>query len=539
MKKNDLKIATGTSFCLRVFSISFVVLAFIKKQVYELNLFKKIFAKLKLEVFKKRSLLILILFLSFSVRLWKIDQIPQGFFCDEASIGYNAYSLLNTGKDEWQNSWPLFFKAFGEYKNPILIYSTIPFVAVFGLNEFSVRLPSVLFGVLTVLAVYFLTQKAFNRKTALWAALFLSISPWHIHISRISLEGLSPFLFFTTAGLYFWLKEKRIISVLLFSLAFYSYFTARIFIPLLAVFIIVFDFKKLTENLKKTLLISLVCLITTMPILLHMILGPGLARWQQVKADYPASTLIERYADHFSIKFLFSKGDIDFPGQFITRHSIRGIGELYWFQLPILLIGFYYLLKKRKRFESKVILSWLFLYPLTDIFTQAVGPQATRSIIGIIPLQIISALGFVLLTKKIKARKIFAFSIVFLTIISFGHFLKLLNNYPLYSADFWGWQYGPREIIGYFKKASNNYDELIMAGNFNSPEIFLKFYDPGKICKNCKIGGLDSFDADKKQLFALTSKETLEFKKRANIEVKEIINYPNGKIAFVIFKPLF
>jgi len=82
---------------------------------------------------------LLILALASFLRIFQLDKNPAGFFCDEASVGYNAYLILKTGKDEHQNSFPIFFPAFGDYKNPVLIYSTVPFVWLFGLSEFSVR----------------------------------------------------------------------------------------------------------------------------------------------------------------------------------------------------------------------------------------------------------------------------------------------------------------------------------------------------------------------------------------------------------------
>lgn len=83
--------------------------------------------------------LVCIVILGFTIRIWNLSEIPAGFFADEASIGYNAYTMLTKGTDEYGSNYPLFFRAFGEYKSPVQIYATIPFVALFGLNEFSVR----------------------------------------------------------------------------------------------------------------------------------------------------------------------------------------------------------------------------------------------------------------------------------------------------------------------------------------------------------------------------------------------------------------
>src|SRR5260221_9154250 len=95
--------------------------------------------------------LLLIVGLAFTLRFYNVSDNPPALSWDEVSIGYNAYSILKTGKDEHGRFLPLdTFIAYGDYKPPLAIYLTVPFVAVFGLNELSVRLPSVLFGTMTV-----------------------------------------------------------------------------------------------------------------------------------------------------------------------------------------------------------------------------------------------------------------------------------------------------------------------------------------------------------------------------------------------------
>src|SRR3990167_10599272 len=95
--------------------------------------------------------LILILFVSTLFRLWGLGKIPEGFHADEAAFGYNAYSLLKTGKDEYGKVIPLVLRSFDDYKGAIYSYLTVPFVALFGLNEFSVRLPTAIAGTLIIL----------------------------------------------------------------------------------------------------------------------------------------------------------------------------------------------------------------------------------------------------------------------------------------------------------------------------------------------------------------------------------------------------
>src|SRR5256885_940381 len=85
--------------------------------------------------------LVAILGLGLLLRVVWLSSFPAGFNADEAAIGYNAYSLLQTGKDDYGTPFPLAFKSFGDFKPGLYFYFVWPFVAIFGLNELAVRLP--------------------------------------------------------------------------------------------------------------------------------------------------------------------------------------------------------------------------------------------------------------------------------------------------------------------------------------------------------------------------------------------------------------
>src|SRR3989338_6436258 len=130
--------------------------------------------------------ILIILALAAFLRLYRLTDFPPGLYSDEASYGYNAYSILTTGRDEWGKFLPLTIQSFGDYKPPMTAYLTIPSIAVFGLNEFAVRFPSALIGILSILLIYLLTKEIFkSRSIALLVAALLAISPWHIHFSRM------------------------------------------------------------------------------------------------------------------------------------------------------------------------------------------------------------------------------------------------------------------------------------------------------------------------------------------------------------------
>src|SRR3989344_8752448 len=146
-----------------------------------------------------RLLLVLIIFFAFLLRIFAIDVIPVGFTPDEASFGYDAYSILHTGKDQWGHTFPLVLESFGDFKPPLYAYLAIPFVGIFGLNNYATRLPNALIGTAAIYVTYLLVKelgKSLDKKSEVgsWkleilAAMLLAISPWHIMMSRGAFEA--------------------------------------------------------------------------------------------------------------------------------------------------------------------------------------------------------------------------------------------------------------------------------------------------------------------------------------------------------------
>jgi 4-amino-4-deoxy-L-arabinose transferase-like glycosyltransferase len=491
-------------------------------------------------------ILILILLFGCFLRIYQLNNNPYGFFCDEASIGYNAYSLLKTGTDEYGTKWPLFFKAFGEYKSPVMTYATIPFVAAFGMNEFSVRLSSAIWGIIGIYAIYILAGVLFNKKIGLLSALFLAVSPWHIHLSRVSLEGLMSYVSFTIFGVSFWVLYIRhrslrfgVLSTIFLVLAVYSYFPARVFVPILGIVMLLASVKTLFHQKRHFFILAIFTTVLLFPLFHHMITGQGMSRWELVKGKNDLIATIQKYTHYYSYDYLFSKGDIDFPGQFITRHSIRGLGQLYLFQLPLLFFGLIELIMCRPSRLIKVTLFvWLLLYPVPDLFTAQTSPYATRSIIGVVPFQIISALGIMFLLNlfsKPRPKIIIGGFITTMIAVSLIKYFILFQQYPQYSSDYWGWQSGPRQIMNYFINHQSLYQQLCLEGQFNAPEIFLKFYDPENHCLGkCSICDYRVYDPGKKQLFALSRETYDKLGQQLNFLVKEVVYYPDTEPAFYI-----
>lgn len=488
-------------------------------------------------------LFFIILSFGIFVRIFDLNRVPSGFFADEASIGYNAYSLLNTEKDEFGVSFPIFFQSFGDYRPPLAIYSAIPFVKIFGLNEMSTRLPSAFYGVVTIITVYFIGKElSSNRKPylGLLSALIAATMPWLIHYNRTGFEFTIYVTFFTITIFLLLksIKDKSFIipAFIVAAITFYTYQPAKLLIPLLLLGFL-FIYKKIyLLHAKNTAIGLLSFLIISIPIILSFFNGQGLARFSMVSVFSaklaPTQTILRVIHNYFiqSSPSYFISGE----PTFITRHFIGGLTPLLIVTFPFLFVGIIYsLLTIKGKRTSRLFIYWLFIYPIAGAVT-ADAPFTSRSIIGTPLFAVLISIGIIKTIEFLPIKKFATAIILFLIIGNFLFFLRFyFFLYPLYSSDFWGWQYGARDIVEYFVANESNYDQLIMAPEFNSPEIFFKFYAPNN-CKNCSVGTPhDAYNLRLKQLFAVTP-AFLDANPSINFFTQKFIYYPNKKIAFQI-----
>lgn len=526
----------------------------------------------------KFYLLFLVLLIAAGIRIYKVTEVPTGFFTDEASVGVNAYTILTKGTDQYGERFPFFFKSFGEYKGGLPIYTAVPFLLLFGPTEFAVRLNSVFFGILSILAVYLISMELFKRHPkraaiSIFSSLFLAISPWHIHYSRVGWDGYMQFVFLVSMGVYFFLKAQEKpkllpLSIAIFGIATYSYFAARIFIPLFGLALFFLHFRFFWQNKKYSIISLFVLFVILLPFVHHHLRDEAWSTYWKGQSIFlnpqgGQSTffhITQTYLSHFSPDFLFTKGHIGMPNQGINRHSVRGMGELYLFQLPLIIFGLFALWKKEYRAAFAIILAWLLLYPVAASLTTEHTATSTRSIIGVVPFQILSAVGllsflmFVSNTQKsfykVRLKEIIYWSVLVACLIilsfSFVHYLKLFFvEYPGHSSDFWGWQYGSRDIIEYFISVQDKYDGMVMFPEFNGPENLIQFYSGNydKGCTQCLVGGFDKLVPGQRQLFALPEHRLNDLNENQSFEIHHTIYYPynqysyqgNGtQIAFII-----
>lgn len=456
----------------------------------------------------KFYLLLIVLLASF-LRFYNLGTNPPSLTWDEASWGYNAYSLGIDGKDEFGKSLPYtYLESFGDYKPPFYAYLDIIPVKVFGLNEFSTRFPSALLGTLAVLLTFFLVKRTFPKnnkaeKIALVSALFLAISPWHILLSRAAFEA-NVASFFIILGVWAFLaavQEKKwylILSAISFALTFYIFNTARIVSPIL-VLLLSFAFrKKLLEMKKATIVAFIFGILVFLPTLSFLLTPQASLRFKevnifsdtgvvtgsnwQVEHDNNAfwskiihnrrliftTEYLKHYLDNLNPGFLFTKGDGN------PKFSTQSVGQMYIWDIVFFVGGILLLIKKREGNWWLVPL-WL-LIGIIPAGLARETPHALRIESALPMFQILVAYGAVRLLDLFKSRK--KEIVAILSILLFINFLYFFHDYFYnyrydYSKD---WQYGYKESIDYVKSVEKNYDYIQITNYLGRPYIYYLFY---------------------------------------------------------------
>lgn len=353
---------------------------------------------MKTKLLIKHWLIILILVTGTFLRLYNLNNVPTHLTPDEASLGYNAYSILKTGKDEYGQWLPIVFKSFGDYKPGFYIYLTAPFVAILGLNEWSVRLPSALLGIFSVWLIFKITNLVFNQHKIIlskWqfnishiTALVLALNPYHIQFSRGAWESQVALSFILT-GTWLFLKSiyqsqyevslkntniklptfYYLLSAVFFGLTLWIYQGAKL-ATLLVLISIMIAFGKTVYSkvyLKINILALVILGIIALPIALGMLTGDAgrlkvfsifsyqrsqeyinnnilnpanieKENWQfwlyHGEAFSQLKSVLHRYFNYISSRYLFFEGDWSHP-----HLTPVNMGYFYWINIIPLFMG--------------------------------------------------------------------------------------------------------------------------------------------------------------------------------------------------------
>lgn len=439
-------------------------------------------------------LFILFLFALF-VRLYRVDTAPSGILVDEASFGYNAYSILKTGKDEFGMRLPLVFEAFGDQKLPLYTYLLVPFIKIFSLSALSVRLPSVLAGALLPIVIFFLLRVyGLNRRISMLGGLITAITPWMILLSRFGYESNMGLLFFTLGLLCMLtsIRKKSITNATLagifFGLTLYSYVSYRFITPLIIGGFALLTWRSSNDiaQLRNRLIISFVLIM--LPLISIIFTHQSIARFNQVSFNYSSGVKMEidenrtycsqkfpkticyltsnkflfnmrsylyRYISSFSPQFLFMSGDTN-------NISLRvdNFGLFYVWMLPFYLIGVLSVIKRYLSQENEVKDFILYLGLLvTTIPSVLVGEAHILRISALFPfILILLAYGVNEMETNLKTRnKKRVFRIIFITtsILSASYFLILFLTVHIQKHEIEYRTYVPK-LMDYLSRKKNS-----------------------------------------------------------------------------------
>lgn len=437
--------------------------------------------------------LLLIFLLALVLRTYKLASIPTGFHADEVRIGWNAYSIAQTGIDDRGNKLALYYNTFGDWRPTAIFYATIPSLQIFGLNEFAVRFPAAFFGSLTTIPMYYLG--------GLPAAILLAISPWHISTSRASSEVIVSMFFMLSALVYYIKalknnhKQNYLSAGVLILTSYLFYHSIRLLAPIFL--IITFIYKTSFRSFKNgTLLIIFSVLLTSI-----LVLNPNArGRFSQVSIfntiDVQKELVrmpFEEGQNNIFIARLFHNKPLTYGRYFINeyisyfsadffigqaakpaRYTTVAIGVLLYSELLIFIVGLISIARKKINIYPLLM---LLAAPLAAALTTEDAPNLHRSLYMVPFITLISAHGLVLLKKQAKKLYYLFLLFVCMNFVFFAHMYLVHGKYKIAESR----SYGAKEISVYINEHKDEYDKVITTNIPDSLYPWLAFfghYDP-------------------------------------------------------------
>lgn len=444
---------------------------------------------------RKNIVFFVILLIACILRLYQLGSVPYGVTNDEASYIYSAYSVWHTGRGIDGTFLPLSFNT-DSSNSPVPIYISAPFVGILGVSPFSGRLPYAVSGIGSVILVYFIAKKLFQKEVLALSSMFvMAVSPWHIHMSRAAIDGVMA-LFFYLLGLYLFLRGKEkgnvLWSLIPFFLGFYSYHAMKFFfIFFLPLLLIIYKGELLKQ--KKQLVFFVVGYVT---IILSFFLVGSVAHVtrqestllsfsdinvvkvvnfernttlapQKVSAFFnnkfmTAGRIVrENFLEPFSPQFLFLYGDTNSSGATL---GLFNRGGMYIIEVPLLLIGLYAVAKKKK--ITFLLFGGLICAVLPSTFASG-KTFAIRDMLMIPFLSILVGAGIDAIREHLKTttkKQIFILSLgIVYAFFIVNYLYQYYYRYPIYGAQ--AWMRDRREISALIQQKSHLYSHIFVASS--------------------------------------------------------------------------
>ena len=357
------------------------------------------------------SVATLLLGITCALHFWNIGLMPSGLYGDECSIAYNAYCIAETGADEYGVRYPVFFRGFDNYHDPVMVYCLAPAIKVFGLQQTVVRLPSAIFHILASVMFALLVQEyCRSRWISLASGFLFSVIPWAFPVSRTVSAGYSPMLFGMAAGWLWLVKAFRkksygyaIAAGMAWAFAMYAHNIGRPMTALLLLSFVVGYNRALLSRWRIGMGFVASYVATLLPMIVWVLGMPRsiTTRFEtlSILQDHPTIPVLlqrfgSRFMEYFTPRFLLLHGD---P---IIRHNTSFGGELFRFLAPLILAGLFVTVRFfRPRPHYRFLAIGTLIYPTAASLTTD-HMHSMRCINGVICWTLLAAVGARLLWQK-------------------------------------------------------------------------------------------------------------------------------------------
>ena len=413
-----------------------------------------------------------VLLLGTAVRLWRFGAVPEGINQDEAFAGYEAFCLLRDGMDTAGYRFPVYLTAWGSGMNALESYLMLPFVALFGLKTWVIRLPQLLTGLLSLPACYGTVRRMRGEKQALVTMLLLAICPWHVLLSRWGLESnLAPgFLLF---GLYFFLRaleDSRFfwLSGLFYGLSLYAYATIWPFVPLMLGWMLLYCAIKQKLPIDRHLLGGGALLILlALPLLLFLAVNFG---WiGEIRTPFlSVPKLLYMRSGELSLRHIPKNAKnllsiLWTQSDGLPWNSAGAFGLLYPMTGFFVLLGLWSFFRRNQGFDPMALLLLQLLAALLLALTVSVNVNRVNILFP--PLIVLAGEGIVWLCSRFRFRLLGLVMAAYL--VFFGLFARFyFSDYSagLRSSFAWG--------LGEAIAAAETYDSpIVFSGDVYYPDV--------------------------------------------------------------------
>lgn len=456
----------------------------------------------------KKSFLLpaIVLLLAIFFRFYEVSQVPSHPTLDEVSIGYNAYSILETGRDEFGKSFPVLLRAYDDYRPALYVYIVIPFVKILGSSSLAVRYPSILLSLFAVVSVYFIVKEFIPKKNryrdviSVFVMFLAGVSPWSVYISRLGHEANAGFAFFIFGFLFFlrFVHNSHIgkynnfqlpLSFLFFALSFSSYQSEKIFIPLFVFLLFTLYFKVLIRDKKVLFFSFLLGFFISLPVLVASFAPDALIRFSGTNvftSDNPVlhestrriqfnngyENLFQKIFDNrrVGVVLVFMQGLLSHFNPVWLLANVGGenfkapdFGLLSYPEAIFIFFGLIYLVKTHAvSIKIKTLfLGWL-LFSILPAAVTTDYPHAMRSMTVLFLPQIVAGFGLLFLLEKIKNRRFFFTVVIFICCFNtIWFFHAYFKNFKV--EESYRFQYGVEKALFYAKLHENQYDQIVVS----------------------------------------------------------------------------